>query len=593
MNIPFTLTDLQRMATASSFDRGQDYYDEGAVRELTYDGESFSARVLGTYRYRITISGTQAEPHFHCSCPYDYGGICKHVVAVGLAILEGEAETGAALYEEATVVEDPAVLLSRFPSLFNQVTDSMKIQFLEQVLSQNAALRAQFAKYAETYAGSLVASDDTAYTETIENVKEEVALHLESLTFDEDELYAPDYYENGGYYDEWEDAYQSAQRIIREALEPYEKKIRRHWQQGELAKGMAVLLGIYEGKSVTTEPASDPLGILDDGYAEIVDEVVRELVAGLLPPLAEIIKSPAETQATIHLLLDRYQQHDVSVQELRNQKTYVFYQLKDFETLLIVLADNPDTAQFLLNRLQERDLVDTDTAYVLLHLTQQLDDDALWISTAEDFALYEAAIARQLLDKYQEEKRSEDFLRIAKQTFRQFPDQIDEYLAGHLPNDDQIDFYKEVHLHLIRRLHRLDYYLVIRTYLSEAEKATLIKDVAYDDEFYIRLLATEEHYSDILKRVQERIHVDYHFDRLIEPILSVYPDECFAMLRQKCRKAIEQRGRAVYQRISRWLQLMTRIEDHREETSTFIDQFYHHKPSLPALKDEMRRADLV
>ncbi len=402
MNIPFDISDLRRMATASSFERGQEYYDEGAVRELAYDGEQFLARVAGTYRYRVTISGTSEEPRMRCTCPYDYGGICKHLVAVGLAMLEGEVET-TATYEEAIVVEEQAISPERFSSLFNQVTNAVKIRFLQQALSQSAALRTQFTKYTEAYVGSLVATDTTSHAETIENVKEEVALHLESLTFDEEELFAPDYYEGGGHYDEGKDAgYHSAQYIIQEALEPYKRKIRHYWQQGKLADGMAVLLGVYEGKSATSEPASDPLGVLDS-YAETVSEVVQELVVTLVSFLSPVIKSPAETLATIDLLLNRYQKHDVSVQELRSRQTYAFYLLKDFEVLFIALTDTPSASRFLLERLQAHDAIDTDTAFVVLHLAQETGDDILWLKTAEEFAPYEPTIA-QLLKRYQKEK---------------------------------------------------------------------------------------------------------------------------------------------------------------------------------------------
>ena len=153
MNIPFDLSDLRRIATDSSFERGQDYYSEGAVRELTYDGRQFSARVAGTYRYRVTIGGTSEEPRMRCTCPYDYGGICKHLVAAGLAILEGEAGTGAT-YEEAIIVEEPTLSPEDFSSLFDQVTDVIKVKFLQQALSQSRVLRTQFARYAEAHIGS-------------------------------------------------------------------------------------------------------------------------------------------------------------------------------------------------------------------------------------------------------------------------------------------------------------------------------------------------------------------------------------------------------------------------------------------------------
>ena len=240
-------------------------------------------------------------------------------------------------------------------------------------------------------------------------------------------------------------------------------------------------------------------------------------------------------------------------------------------------------------------MVDADTAYVMLRVAEQTRDEALWIDTAREFADFEVEIARQLLDKYEQTDQTEDFLQLARQMFKQFPNYIDEYLATHLSVDAAPEFYKEVHLYLIRRTHRLDYYQAVRPHLNHLEKDTLIDAIGKTDAdlFYIKLLEAEERYAEILQRVQQRSSSDYGFDKLIEPILHVYPDKCFWILSRKCIKAIEMRGRTVYKMIVRWLELIFQIKGHKEEADALIAQLYHHKPNLPALKDEMRRAGLV
>ena len=596
MQPPFTLSDLEYMATPRSFERGQDYYEEGAVRQLTYDGEQFTARVHGSYHYRVTIGGSPDAPQLHCTCPYDYGGICKHLVAVGLAILEGEAETEATLYEEATAIEESTRSSVPFSELFEQTTDPVKLRFLRQLLDGSAALRAQFAKYAEPYSATLTTpSNSTSPTEILESTKEEIVLHLESLSFDEENLFDPDYHARGGYYDEWDDAHQGAQRIIREALGPYERRIRHHWQRGELLRGTAVLLGLYEGRSLATEPAHDPLDILYDSYADTVSEVLAEVMAELFTTFDSVVKSPAEAQASLDLLLERYRQYDVSVRELRHSQTYVLYQLGDFQPWLIALTNDPDTARYLINQLQEHDLVDVDTAPVVLSIAEQLDNEALWWDTAEEFAPYDVAVTRRLLNRHRTEGHAEEFLRVARQAFAQFPDQVDEYLADHLSADEAPDLRRRVYLHLIRRLHRLDHYQLIRPDLSPSEKDTLIRDIGQtaDDSFYVQLLAQEERYADILQRVRARADVDYSLSQLIEPILSVYPDQCFKLLRRRCQTAVQQRGRSVYRLIARWLQLMQQIPGYGPAARDLAHELYHHQPRLPALRDEMQQAGVA
>ncbi|MFQ6016281.1 MAG: SWIM zinc finger domain-containing protein, partial [Anaerolineae bacterium] len=76
---------VRHLATDQSFSRGEDYYHSGAVLEVLRRGDMLSAEVEGTsYEpYQVTIrldGGGVADAE--CSCPYDWGGYCKHIVAV-------------------------------------------------------------------------------------------------------------------------------------------------------------------------------------------------------------------------------------------------------------------------------------------------------------------------------------------------------------------------------------------------------------------------------------------------------------------------------------------------------------------------------
>ncbi len=82
-----TLTEaaVRDLARPQSYDRGENYYDEGAVVELVRRGETIRAAVEGSqyepYQVRIELDETGVVDTA-CSCPYDHGGICKHRVAV-------------------------------------------------------------------------------------------------------------------------------------------------------------------------------------------------------------------------------------------------------------------------------------------------------------------------------------------------------------------------------------------------------------------------------------------------------------------------------------------------------------------------------
>ena len=85
-----TEATIRRLSTPQSFERGEDYYHTGAVSELIRRGDILSAAVQGsdydpyTVRLELSDDGVVAAD---CTCPYDWGGYCKHIVAVLLACL--------------------------------------------------------------------------------------------------------------------------------------------------------------------------------------------------------------------------------------------------------------------------------------------------------------------------------------------------------------------------------------------------------------------------------------------------------------------------------------------------------------------------
>ncbi|SEP22998.1 Uncharacterized conserved protein, contains Zn finger domain [Halogranum amylolyticum] len=85
-----TEATIRDLARPQSYDRGEDYYERGAVFDVTRRGDLLQAAVEGSqydpYQVQIELDetgivGTQ------CSCPYDHGGICKHRVAVLLTYI--------------------------------------------------------------------------------------------------------------------------------------------------------------------------------------------------------------------------------------------------------------------------------------------------------------------------------------------------------------------------------------------------------------------------------------------------------------------------------------------------------------------------
>ena len=82
-----TLTerDVRLLCTERSFERGEDYYWRGAIREPVRQGNTLRALCEGSQYepYRVMVElDAMGVARVDCSCPYDWGGCCKHIVAL-------------------------------------------------------------------------------------------------------------------------------------------------------------------------------------------------------------------------------------------------------------------------------------------------------------------------------------------------------------------------------------------------------------------------------------------------------------------------------------------------------------------------------
>jgi uncharacterized Zn finger protein len=88
----FELTEeaIGQYCTETSFKRGYEYSIGDAVLGVTQRGNQLFSEVQGSeyepYGVRVTLEGDQPADAI-CTCPYDWGGYCKHIVATLLCFV--------------------------------------------------------------------------------------------------------------------------------------------------------------------------------------------------------------------------------------------------------------------------------------------------------------------------------------------------------------------------------------------------------------------------------------------------------------------------------------------------------------------------
>ena len=89
---PITEAAIRAQATDKSYDRGLDYHDSGMVESLVRRGNRLYAAVQGSEcePYRVGVTIAAGDFTASCTCPYDWGGCCKHIIAALIAYRNDE-----------------------------------------------------------------------------------------------------------------------------------------------------------------------------------------------------------------------------------------------------------------------------------------------------------------------------------------------------------------------------------------------------------------------------------------------------------------------------------------------------------------------
>jgi uncharacterized Zn finger protein len=81
---------IRTFANAKSRQRGEEYYRQGYVTTLTQRGNTLDAEVEGSdiQSYRVSLNFNNRDfTSATCTCPYNFDGYCKHIVAAMLVCL--------------------------------------------------------------------------------------------------------------------------------------------------------------------------------------------------------------------------------------------------------------------------------------------------------------------------------------------------------------------------------------------------------------------------------------------------------------------------------------------------------------------------
>ncbi|RMG27319.1 MAG: hypothetical protein D6730_07430 [Bacteroidetes bacterium] len=571
---------LKELATTQSYEKGKDLYAYGAVEQVEKQGDSYQARVQGSYLYQVWIDLSGDELHATCSCPYDYGGICKHIVAAGLAITAGEyTETG------ATELQKQAPEAGEFfASIYPHAHPAQKEAFLQQMLRKNESLRLQFVQFLQNQ------KEQPAKVQ-IEHIRDEVTDMLNALevTFDSINDFAfqhEDRYDNlygGG----WEE--DALQDLVEEELNPYTLHIEQCLSQAEWVDAFRLLLGVYEGLQLCD------VSEWEDYFSDVAEETKELAFEAILQEFEQHIEQqvlpPSAASAIMATLFARWSRYEHPARSA-GRGAAIRYELERFEPLLMLLVTDEATAQAARVQLEGYSLQHPGLAVLMLHIARLLNAPDLWLKTARRFAPERMEVALQLMQYYQQQEEEEPLLELAQEAYQNWPEKLLEPLFSLITYEMDPALYVQLLTEMAHKHQDLASYKELKQYPQLFDiQAFIQQQRAENPHYYIAIMEEEGRYEELLEYAKEDQDSAWDLIPYLRPILNVYPRYCFQLLKSKALSYVEFRGRSNYQRACRHLVEMKKITSMQADFQQLVQQMYSAR--LPALKDEMRQAGLV
>jgi len=157
LNVPF----LPVYVPPKILQRAQEILAEGgAVGDVHQTPHSLTATVYGSYPYDVAIDLDAGEPcEWRCSCPYEYGEVCKHVAALWLGAQQGAF----AKQLNATTSEQSTLKLALKATRKRDLVAGL-LQLTHRDAELRTALLAQFGEDDEPDAENLVEKLNKALT---------------------------------------------------------------------------------------------------------------------------------------------------------------------------------------------------------------------------------------------------------------------------------------------------------------------------------------------------------------------------------------------------------------------------------------------
>jgi hypothetical protein len=548
MSLPEITEDIiHTVASGPSLVKGYEYYENGAVNEVMIERGAYIVYIQGSELYTVTISEKDGKINAECTCPYDWGGACKHIVAAMIAISQDRK-----MKEHKNEVKAVRSLLDRVDS------DRLK-EFLFQILTNDSALLEDFKIFT-------VGKEETKNTS--EKYKKEILACLKNL---KDREY---------YYDHYHDSYEHP---VNERIGNFTETAKKYTAQENYKEAIKIYQGICDA---CIDLLRDER--LEDFYDDIHYEAVRSFNA-IAENIQRLRFSLIDKSPYLDYFLEAYKKF-----EDKNAFKDVFYNV----------VNAPDEAAYMLSK-QGVNLI---PPLKLNLLIVKGEPEEVFLFGEKHYKEY-PEMAVHLSEFYRKHNLRDKAIAIAEKAIEiiqgkrkdfyysfSLSDSIKE-LRGFLDKHYNLeaDYPKIIeNLVMLLKLERdIIFYKKLRKILkTENEKIEVIerleKLLDRDYELLFKIYSIEDNYAKMLKLAGRSVDFDV-FHLIVKKIRDKYPNECFELYKKNINKFTEDvKKRDAYRQTAYWLRLMKEIPETQYKFKRYIEHLREKYRRRPAFIDEIK-----
>jgi len=548
-----TLEDIKNLCTETSFVRGLEYFQMGNVTNLEQFGNKITATVEGTRNYTVTIRTYKKTITATCTCPYDWGGYCKHIVATLIALSENYPK----------IKKDKDKKEKKIKKILNNLSFDELKDFLISELENNLPLRNHFTIYF---------SGKSSTGKSPNGYKKEINLSYRDIS-DLD-----GYIEYGTEIDF---------SYIRDLAD-------RYTDAGNFLEAATIYRALSEVIAENMGNVDDSDGYYGDEFARTIDDFVYCINrAGL---------DHKEKKQYIKYFFNKYAENDPDY-----FREYYAYALKE----ICCLEDDLQYWKKLLKPHLPKNLPDNsqwseyyqvkECLKMQLHILDLLNNDKEFYDLIKKYHRREQEFCLYYVSRLEKDGKNKEAIKIAEEGLNFFPEHmlteirrfLNRFYKKHSPEK-----YKQNLINLFIQNRDWNDYERIKKICSEEEwkekiLSLIINSLSKDRDGFssdviINLYLREEMFELALKQVLAKRNL-YILSIYYKHLSKKFPKRYFKAYKELLIPfADSTTGRAHYREIVKYLKQAKRIKGFEEEFNELVNLLKTKYAKRPALLDEMK-----